>query len=188
MGPSTERERRGGNPTPNVRLVHVTTVPVSLNFMRGQVAFMTRRGFAVSAISSPGDELDQFAARERVPVHSVRMPRRVTPLRDVRAVWDMYRTLRRMRPHIVHAHTPKGGLLGTLGAWLARTPVRIYHIRGLPFMTASGPRRTLLRWTERMSCALADRVLCVSHSVREVAIRERVCAAGKITVLCGGSG
>jgi glycosyltransferase involved in cell wall biosynthesis len=180
--------RRHDDAVPNVRLVHVTTVPVSLNFMRGQVGYMMRRGFAISAISSPGEELALFAQREHAPVYAVPMPRRITPFRDLRAVWAVYRALRRVRPHIVHAHTPKGGLLGTTGAWLARTPVRIYHIRGLPFMTASGARRVLLRWTERVSCALADRVLCVSESVRDVAIAEGVCAADKITVLGGGSG
>ncbi|HYW06546.1 MAG TPA: glycosyltransferase family 4 protein, partial [Longimicrobium sp.] len=93
-----------------------------------------------------------------------------------------------IRPHIVHSHTPKGGLLGMMAAWMNRVPVRIYHIRGLPLMTATGRRRTLLRWTERVACSLAHQVLCVSHSVRDVAVAEGLCPPDKIRVLLGGSG
>ncbi|MBL0219310.1 MAG: glycosyltransferase family 4 protein [Myxococcales bacterium] len=92
------------------------------------------------------------------------------------------------RPVVVHAHTPKGGLLGMLAGWVARTPVRIYHMRGLPLETAAGWRRQLLRWTERTSCAAATHVLCVSSSLRAVAIAEHLCAPSKIEVLGSGSG
>ena len=170
------------------RLVHLTTIPASLSFLTGQLAYMADRGFTVTAISSPGEDLESFAVREQVPTYAVPMARRITPLRDAIAVWRIYRVLRRVRPHIVHAQTPKGGLLGTIAAWLAGTPVRVYHIRGLPFMTASGVRRLLMRGTERIACRLAHTVLCVSHSVRDVAVAEKICPARKISVLLGGSG
>jgi Integrase core domain len=62
-----------------VRLVHVTTVPQSLTFFQGQVGYLKARGMDVWALSSPGELLDQFAAREGVPVHGLEMPRRITP-------------------------------------------------------------------------------------------------------------
>jgi glycosyltransferase involved in cell wall biosynthesis len=169
------------------RLVHVTTVPMTLLFVAGQVRAMTRRGFAVSAVSSPGEELDAFGEREGASVFGVEMARQITPLQDLRSIWRMYRYFRRIRPDIVHAHTPKAGLLATIAGSLANVPVRIYHIHGLPCLTATGLRRTLLRWSERTACALATRVLCVSASVREVAVAERLCRSNKIAVLLNGS-
>ncbi|HYW09592.1 MAG TPA: glycosyltransferase, partial [Longimicrobium sp.] len=172
----------------SLRLVHVTTVPESLGFFVGQVGFMKARGFEVHALSSPGPLLDAFGAREGVPTHAVEMPRSISPGHDLGAVRRLAATLRSIRPHIVHSHTPKGGLLGMMAAWMNRVPVRIYHIRGLPLMTATGRRRTLLRWTERVACSLAHQVLCVSHSVRDVAVAEGLCPPDKIRVLLGGSG
>ena len=67
----------------NLRLLHVATVPQTLGFLRGQVSDMKRRGFEVHAVSSPGVELGAFATREGVPVHAVRMTRRITPLSDL---------------------------------------------------------------------------------------------------------
>ena len=170
-----------------MKLVHVFTVPISLNFLRGQVAYMKSLGFSVDVVSSPGGELNAFAVREGATPHAVAMARSIKPLLDLRAVYRLWRIFLKVCPQIVHAHTPKGGLLGIIAAFFAGVPVRIYHIHGLPFMTAGGLKRSLLRWTERISCSLAHQVFCVSPSVREVAVTEGLCKAEKIKVLLRGS-
>ncbi len=170
------------------RIVHVMTVPASLYFLSGQVAFMRAQGYDVHAVSSPDPYLELFGAQEGIPVFAVPMTRSITPLEDLRSLRRLWGLLRRLRPDVVHAHTPKGGLLGMIAATLARVPVRVYHMRGLPFVTATGRRRWILRMTETVSCALAHRVLAVSHSMRRIAVAEGVCAAEKIVVLAGGSG
>lgn len=171
-----------------IRLVHVTTIPYALFYMTGQVGFMKARGFEVHGLSSPGELLAKFSEKEGIGTYAVKMERRITPFRDLAALWKIWKWFLTLGPDIVHAHTPKGGLLGMLGAWLARVPVRIYHIRGLTFMTATGWRRRLLMWCEWVSCRLAHEVLCVSASVRQVALDEEICQPEKIAVLLGGSG
>ncbi len=188
VGEAAQTDRPPAGTPGRTPLVHITTVPMSLTFLRGQIGFMQARGFDVHVLSSPDKLLTTIAADERVVPHAIPMARRITPLRDLRTVARVWRLLRRLRPAIVHAHTPKGGLLGMIGAWLARTPVRVYHMRGLPFMTATGRRRRLLRTTEWISCRLAQRVICVSQSLRDVAITEGLCSPEKIVVLGGGSG
>lgn len=171
-----------------VKLSHITTVPLSLGFLRGQIGYMLIHGFEVEAISSPGVKLDEFGNEQGIHVHAIELPRRITPWHDLMAVWQLSWLLRRTHPSIVHAHTPKGGLLGMISSWINRIPLRIYHMRGLPYMSASGKKRTLLKLTERISCRLAHRVFCVSHSIREVAIADSICSADRIVVLGGGSG
>jgi len=169
------------------KLVHVTTVADTLPFFTGQVGYMKERGLQVEAIASPGKDLDQFATVEKIHAYAVPMTRRITPLRDLLALGRMWRRLRLSRPQIVHTHTPKGGLLGIVAAWLARVPVRIYHVHGLRLMTSTGLKRELLWWTEKVACSLANHVLCDSHSVREVVLSERLCPPDKVQVLLGGS-
>lgn len=169
-------------------VVHVTTIPRTLGFLSGQASFMRRAGFAIHAVSSSGPELTAFAEAEGAGIDAVEMTRRMTPLEDLRAVWELRRVLRRVRPDIVHGHTPKGGLLAMIAGRLAGTPVRIYHLRGMPVLTASGMRRRILRTTERISCGLAHRVIAVSESMRSIAIREGFCDPDRIKVLLGGSG
>lgn len=171
-----------------ITLVHITTVPWSFVFIRGQGKFMESRRLAVTAVSSAGDELGHFGASEGIATRSVEMRRAIAPIHDFGAICRLVHTLNSIRPTIVHAHTPKGGLVGMIAAWLTRTPVRVYHIRGLPYMTASGRRRIILKWTERISCKLAHQVFCVSHSIREIAITDGICPADKVMVFLGGSG
>jgi glycosyltransferase involved in cell wall biosynthesis len=69
----------------------------------------------------------------------------------------------------------------------ARTPVRVYHLHGLRFVTASGWRRWVLRVAERTSCALAHRVLAVSPSLRALVVEEGLCPQDKVRVLRAGT-
>jgi glycosyltransferase involved in cell wall biosynthesis len=171
----------------NTKLLLITTVPETFNFFRGQVSYMKQQGFDIYALSSSSEMLSQFGDQEQITVKAVNMPRRITPFKDLLAIVQIWQYLRQLRPHIVHASTPKGGLLGIVAAWLARSPVRIYHMRGLPLETARGYKRWLLWLSEKVSCSLAHQVICVSRSLREVAISEGLCPVNKIKVLLGGS-
>ena len=171
-----------------LRLVHITTVAESLRFLRGQPAFLAERGFSVHAITSPGPLVESMSGELGIPIHTVPMPRAITPAADLVALGQLVGHLLRIRPHIVHAHTPKAGLLGMLAATLTGVPVRVYHMRGLPMQTAEGWKRALLSTTERTSCALAHQVIAVGESLRSFAVAEGLCAPERIAVLANGSG
>lgn len=148
---------------------------------------MRAQGFHVHVMTSPGNYLQDFARAEGATAHAVRMERRITPFRDLLSVLQIRKAIRKIRPDIVHASTPKGGLLGTIAARLAGVPVVIYHIRGLAFTGGTGLQRTLLKTTERIAARLAHKVLCVSQSVRAEAVAERIVPFEKTVVLGSGS-
>lgn len=174
-------------PSAQPRLVHVATIPSTFMFLTSQIAHMRGRGLDVHTISSSGDLPDGFGDSDMAAHHPIDMTRRITPAQDLRALRGLVRQIRTLGPAIVHSHTPKAGLLGTMAARLAGVPIRIYQIHGLPFMTATSRKRQILRFTERLSCRLASEVLCVSHGMRNVAISEGFCPPDKIKVLREGS-
>src|SRR5215203_20921 len=49
--------------------------------------------------------------------------REIAPKRDLVALIELYRLMRRERPHIVHTHLAKAGFLGRIAARLARVPI-----------------------------------------------------------------
>lgn len=170
-----------------LRLVHVLTVPLSLRLLRGQLESMRARGLEVHVISSPGPLLDECRREQHVITHAVDIPRRMSPLRDLRALVGLLRTLRRIRPDIVHSGTPKAGLLGTVAACLLRVPARIYHMRGALFPEAVGLNRRILRGCERVACSAARRVLFNSESTRRLFVDEGLCPPDRAFVLHHGS-
>lgn len=172
--------------TTRPRLVQIVTIADSLRALGGQFASMRDHGFDVHAISSPGAYLGELSASQGVSAHALDMTREITPWRDFHALSRLTSLLREIRPDIVHAHTPKAGLLAMIAARRAGVPAAIYHLRGLKYVTARGWKRRLLIACERMSCRLADEILCVSRSLRSTALEERLAPAHKLHVLLNG--
>ena len=170
-----------------LKLVHITTTPLTLVFLRGQVRYMSEQGMSVHAVSSPGDLLDAFGRDELIAVHEIRMGRRLTPLGDMRAFVELTKLFRELRPTIVHGHTIKGGLLGMIAAWITGVPLRIYHLHGLMYPVKQGASRRILRWIEKLPALCSHHILCVSPSVARIAVQDAFVRAEKIDVLLSGS-
>jgi len=86
--------------------VLITTVPISLRFLRGHVRFLKESGATVHLISSPAQALDTSAAEMGVAASGVQMTRSISPVRDFFALCQLFYLLYRLKPDIVHAHTP----------------------------------------------------------------------------------
>lgn len=172
----------------SVKLVQVTTVPMTIEyFLRGQIGYMKERGFEVIAVSSPGEALDRVAAREGIEVVAIPMERGVSVRSDLKALVDLFRLFRRIRPAIVHASTGKAGPLGIMAAVLARVPVKVYGLRGLMVDRRAGLAQLKVKILEWVTCLCADRVIAVSRSIADYMIREGLCSAGKIEIPADGS-
>lgn len=170
-----------------IRLVHVTTVPWTLEFLSSHVEMARECGLDVAVVSAPGDLLDDFANAHGVRAFELPFTREITPLRDIGSLRRLSSIFRNQAPHIVHGHTPKAGLLSMTAAAVSRVPVRMYHLHGLPHVTATGWKRAALRMSEQISCRLATRVYAVSPSLMKEASWEPVCDPKKIRVLGSGS-
>lgn len=176
------------HPVDTRRLCYVLTVPASVRvLMRGHLAHLQSKGFDVTAISSPGSDLDLVGEREGVRTIGISMWRAISPLHDLMALAKLTLALRRLRPHIVNASTPKAGLLGMLAAVLTRVPIRIYTLRGLRLETTRGLRRQILALTERVASACAHRVICISRSLADEYVRLGLADPAKVVVLGAGS-
>lgn len=171
-----------------MRIAVLVTHPMTARLLlRGQLRFLAAAGHQVTLVTSPGPDLEGVAEAEGVAIETVPMAREIRPFKDLRALVRLTRLLRRLRPDLVNAGTPKAGFLGMLAARWARVPARVYTLRGLRLETARGLKRRVLLWTERTACASAHRVLCVSPSLRRRAVELRLVDASKTAVPGAGS-
>jgi len=111
------------------------------------------------------------------------MKREISLLSDIGSLCRLWFLLRSIRPALTNMSTPKMGLIGGLAAWLARVPHRIYTLRGLRYETARSWKRKLLIACEKIACACAHQVICISRSVRRTAIQAGLAPAGKLVLL-----
>lgn len=170
-----------------IKILRLTTVPVSLKILlRGQLGFM-RQYFLVKGVSSSGPELEQVAAQEDIETIPVEMARDISILNDLKALWNLILLFRKEKPEIVHTHTPKAGTLGMVAAWVCRVPVRLHTAAGLPLMEAQGAKREVLNLVERITYAMATKVYPNSFGLQEVIIQNGFCKASKLKVIGNGS-
>ena len=172
--------------TPSKHIAFIRTASLSFVFLRGQINYLHAAGYEVTCISAPGAE-QAIALEQGAHVTAIPMKREPSPLADLVSLWRLWRVLRRVKPDLVHAGTPKAGLLGSIAAKLAGVPARVYCQMGLRFETLSGWKRFLAIQSEKVACGCAGSVLCVSASVRERAIAEGLARRGKFIVVGNGS-
>lgn len=172
---------------PRLRLLLAVTDPRSTVFLRGQIAAARAAGFDVSLLSAPGAMARELAAAEGALLIEIEMARDMSPARDLVALATIVRALLRVRPDIVNAGTPKAGLLVLLGAWLVRVPCRVHTMHGLRSEGLHGRRKHLVAAVTLLTCALAQRVICVSPSLAVAAVTAGVVRAARTRVLGAGS-
>jgi len=156
------------------KLFRLTTIPASFaSLLKGQPHFL-QQYYDVTIISSDKAELERVGIVEGVKTYSVELIRRITPIKDLRAVWKLYCYFRKEKPFIVHANTPKASLLGMLAAKQARIPNRIYTVTGLRFEAETGLKRKILIIMEKLTCWAATKVIPEGQGVKKTLIRNKI--------------
>ena len=150
-----------------MKILRISTIPASLNnFCKGWLSELKLEGYEVVAVASPGPEMATIAEREGVRTIAVPMERRISPFKDLKSLWQMWRVMRRERPDMVHSITPKAGLISMMAAWLARVPIRIHTFTGLVFPTSTGLKRRILMATDWLTCACATHIIPEGEGVK----------------------
>jgi glycosyltransferase involved in cell wall biosynthesis len=105
-------------------------------------------------------------------------------LRDAIALKRLFSLMRSYRPHIVHTHTAKAGLLGRVAARLAGVPIVVHTFHGHVLHGYYGPAQNwALRKMERILAWLSDRLVTVSEQVKKDLIEYGVARADRISVI-----
>lgn len=153
----------------------------------GQMHFMSNNGFDVLMISADGNGLAEVIEKEQCRHIIVPMTRQITPLQDLKCLFQLIKIFKKERPDIVHSHTPKAGLLGMLAAKLCGIKVRIHTVAGLPLMIEKGFKYQLLKFIEKLTYACAVQVWPNSNSLMQFIIKNKFCKTTKLKIIAKGS-
>jgi glycosyltransferase involved in cell wall biosynthesis len=152
-------------------------------------AFIDRERFAslLACGRSPDEESDVTGRARDLGVELVTMPslvRSIDPARDVRALRDVRRLIRRVRPDIVHTHSSKAGFVGRLAARREQVPVVVHTVHGWSFHDyMSRNRRTLFVGVERLAARWTDRIVTVSELDRAKGVAAGIASAERYSVI-----
>jgi len=170
------------------KVLHVVNISFVLPYYIGdQFEYFSDKGIRFYVACQPSDHLIQYAEEMKFKPFSVNILREINVFQDLRAIYLLSRYIKKEKIDIVVSHTPKGGLIGMVSAYLSGINTRVYFRHGIMYETSKGIKRLLLKSIERFTGFLATRVVCVSPSVLAFSAKEKLSAPYKNLLLNKGT-
>lgn len=171
-----------------IRVVRTATVPFFIfSQLRSQINHMSQSGIDLLVVCSDGPELEHLRKETDAKYEVLEIPRHISVLKDILAVWKLFKILRSTNMEICHSTTPKAGLISMTAAFFARTGVRLHTFTGQPWATNSSIKGMLAKISDRIICMFATHTYADSPSQREFLLQHKICDPSKISVIGRGS-
>ena len=169
------------------KLIRITTIPLSIEkLLENQPRFFSKY-FDVTLVSSDKEKLEEIANEQEVKYFPLEITRKITPLQDFRCLIQLVSLLRQENPYFVHSHTPKAGIIGMLAAFIARVPVRMHTIAGLPLMEVKGIKKRILYAVERLTYRYATHVYPNSKGLMDFIQEKHLAEKTPLQIIGKGS-
>jgi len=139
-----------------------------------------RDNFEVTLLTGPalGPEGDLLARGEKkgLDVRILKhMRRAINPVRDSIVLFQMIKLFKKERPDIVHTHSSKAGILGRIAAKIAKVPVIVHTIHGLPFHPYQNKfLNGVYVFLEKVCARMSDSILVVANAMRDKCLNEKI--------------
>ncbi len=203
-GPGTEQLRGRGEDHSRLHVAHVITRLDMGGCAQNTLLTLLHlppEHYELTLITGPspalsGDSPDRAAIEElldRVRCRGVRiieaphLIRSVSPRNDVRALWSLFRILRRLSPDGVHTHTSKAGFIGRIAARAARTPWVVHTPHGHVFWGHFPPLPSAFFFhLEKVVCKITHHLIALTHGEADDYRRLEIMAPEDMSVIPSG--
>lgn len=120
-----------------------------------------------------------------IAFEQVKMGRNISK-QDVKAVANVRELIKKYTPNIVYAHSSKAGAIARMADIGIRNKC-IYNPHGWAFnMIIPEMKQRMYVLIERLAAHFCDKIICISDSEKESAIRNKICGENKIQVIFNG--
>lgn len=120
-------------------------------------------------------------------IFHIEFQRKISIRNDLRALFDLFSVIKRLKPAVIHSVTPKAGLLAMIAGFVGGTPIRWHTFTGQVWITRQLYARFFLKFFDKCIAYFATQLFADSESQRRLLIKEAVVSADKISVLGFGS-
>jgi len=170
------------------KILFCYTVPETFHFTLESILLLKDRGHEITLISSEELKLKKVANELNVKYKFLNLRRDFSIISDGLNVIKLFFILRTIKPDIIIGATPKGALISMIASCLLGLKHRVYHIFGLPYETASGLKKIVLTFVEKLTSHCATDIIPISNSVKDVynikfpKIKSKMRDIGQLTV------
>lgn len=154
-----------------MKILHVGNLKSGIDtYVRNTVALADNR-FDFVIINGADDNNKPYIRHgKEVKNYHICLYRALNPIKDLKALWQTIKIIRKEKPNIVHCHSAKGGVIGRFAAFLTRTK-SVYTPHAFSFLsTNSNKKRKVYLLMEKMA-KLNSRLLACSESEKELGMK-----------------
>jgi len=169
------------------KLIRITTVPISIEKLLENQPKYFSKFFDITIVSSDKSGLEKLGKKQGVKTFCLPLTRKITPFKDIIAIFKLYFFLKREKPKIVHSHTPKAGFVGMTASFFAGVPIRMHTVAGLPLMERKFIKKKVLIFVEKLTYLFASNIYSNSKKLMEYILSKKFCSEKKIKTLANGS-
>ncbi|MDD3627641.1 MAG: glycosyltransferase family 4 protein [bacterium] len=107
--------------------------------------------------------------------------------KDIQTFLEIFRILKKEKPHIVHTHSSKAGLLGRWAAYFAKVPIIIHTVHGFGFWYFSNKLiRRFFIFLERITAMITSTLVVVSTKDMKVGLSKKIGNSFKYEIIRSG--
>jgi glycosyltransferase involved in cell wall biosynthesis len=171
-----------------MKILHVVNISFVIPYYFGdQIKYFNKKKYKVHIVCSPAANLISLSNKFRFIPKEIKISRKINISSDIIAFFQLFFYIRKHKFNTVIGHTPKAALLSLMASFLNNVPNRIYFRHGLMYETSTGIKKFILLFIERLTSYLSTKVICVSQSVLNISITQKLSKPTKIILLNAGT-
>ena len=168
-----------------IRVLHVAQAAGGVDrYIRMLLKYLDKDKFENILICS--EDFHESDYRDLVKAFEQIQMTREIGYKDLKAIVQVRKLIKRYNPDIVYAHSSKAGAI-TRVANIGLKNKCVYNPHGWAFnMRCSEKKRMLYAAIEKMAAPFCDKVICISDAERQSALDKKICSEDKLQVIFNG--
>jgi glycosyltransferase involved in cell wall biosynthesis len=139
-------------------------------------------------------ELATRLAEENIPFHILpHVVRTISPLADIRAIFEIAKLIKKIRPDIVHLNSSKISILGSLACFFIKLSAKsyqlkaIYTVHGWVFNEPQARwKNALYKFCEKFTARFKDKIVCIDKLDYGIALEDLKLPDNKLSIIYHG--
>lgn len=113
------------------KLIEIAAVDITIyKFVLPLMRELRKSGYYIEVAAQDVGYSDGIN-KEGFKVHSINMPRNLSPINNIRALFSLIRLFSKEKPSMIHVHTPIASILARIAAKITGVPKVVYTLHGL---------------------------------------------------------
>jgi len=149
---------------------------------------LKEKGFELLKINK-----SQIANRKSQILIIPHLKRAISPINDLKALIEITKLIKKLKPNIIHLNSSKISILGSLAGFIYKSKIKnqkskiIYTVHGWVFNEPLPKWKKLFyKYAEKITASLKNKIICVSEFDRQTAIQQNIAPAKKLTTIHNG--